>query len=265
VLTVSLDHVDHIRREASLLRAALASADPSAAVPSCPGWHADDLLRHVSVVLGFWATVVEGRLTTPPAAGQPSPAAHRPELLDHYDHQVARLVRLLQDAPADTVVWTWSDDRTVGFVRLRVAHETLIHRLDAELTAGAVTPVDAHLATDGVDEVLRNFFGGAAGAQFRRRGPLGSLRTLDTGADWVVELGDVTGPTRDGRSHQDLQPGFRIAEATAQAPESTFTISASAVDLDAWLWRRPVGSDIAIDGDPDAAARFTAIITEGIR
>ncbi|MCE3554222.1 maleylpyruvate isomerase family mycothiol-dependent enzyme [Pseudonocardia sp. RS11V-5] len=262
---MSLDHVDHIRREASLLRAALASADPSATVPTCPGWHADDLLRHVTVVLGFWATVVEGRLITPPAVEQPSPAAHRPELLEHFDHQLARLVRVLQDAPADTAAWTWSDDRTVGFVRRRVAHETLIHRLDAQLTAGAVTPVDAQLATDGVDEVLRYFFGGAAGAQFRRRGPLGSLRTPDTGADWVVELGDVTGPTRDGHKHQDRQPGFRLADATVPASEPTFTISAGAVDLDAWLWRRPVGSGIAIDGDPDDAARFTAIILEGIR
>jgi hypothetical protein len=72
--TVSLDHVDRIRREASLLRAAQRSAAPSAAVPSCSGCHADELLRHMSVVLGFWATVVEGRHTTPPAP----PAAEQP-------------------------------------------------------------------------------------------------------------------------------------------------------------------------------------------
>ncbi len=262
---MSLDHLEHIRREASLLRAALASADPAAAVPSCPGWHADDLLLHLGVVLGFWAAVVEGRLTAPPAAEQPSPAAHRPELLDHYDQQLARLVRALQNSPAGTAVWTWSDERTVGFVCRRVAHEVLIHRLDAQLTARAVTPVDARLATDGVDEVLRYFFAGPAGAQFRRGGPLGLLRTLDTGADWVVELGDVTGPTRDGRSYQDRQPGFRLAAATAQAGEPTFIISAGAADLDAWLWRRPVGSQVAIDGDPCDAARFMAIITAGIR
>jgi len=39
-------------------------------------------------------------------------------------------------AAADhTAVWTWSSDPTVDFVRRRVAHECLIHRLDAQLTA----------------------------------------------------------------------------------------------------------------------------------
>ena len=32
--------------------------------------------------------------------------------------------------------WTWSTDQTVGFIVRRQAHEALIHRLDAELTAG---------------------------------------------------------------------------------------------------------------------------------
>jgi hypothetical protein len=80
-----------------------------------------------------------------------------------------------------------------------VAHETLIHRLDAQ----AITP-STHTWPPTVDE-----------AQFRRRGPLGSLGTLTPAPTGAVKLGEVTGPTRDGRSHQDRQPGFRLATPTA--------------------------------------------------
>ena len=61
----------------------------------------------------------------------------------------------------DVTVWTWLDtDHSVGFVRRRQAHEALIHRLDAELTAGVVTELDAGLATDGVLEAIEWMFGG---------------------------------------------------------------------------------------------------------
>ncbi len=262
---MQLDFVEHIRREGSLLRAALVSADASAAVPSCPGWVGDDLLQHMCVVLGFWATVVEGRLTSPPAGARPSRPAHRSELLASYDAQLARMVRTLQDSPDDVAVWSWSADQTVGFVRRRVAHEVLIHRLDAQLTAGAVTAVDADLATDGVDELLRHFFRGPAWSQFTAERPVGRLRTLDTGAQWVVQIGHVTGLSRDGQSRHDRQPGFCIADAAQAADHPTFTVSANAGDLDAWLWRRRDGSGVIVIGDEADAARFTAILAEGIR
>ena len=51
----------------------------------------------------------------------------------------------------------------MGFVRRRQAHEALIHRIDAELTAGRRTPVDPLLGADGVDEALRVMYGGVPG------------------------------------------------------------------------------------------------------
>jgi uncharacterized protein (TIGR03083 family) len=261
VRDVPLDYVGHIRHETSLIRAALASVDPSAPVPSCQGWTADDLLRHLGIVLGFWAAVVEERATTPPTAPQPDPTARRPELLNYYDEHVARLTRALHDTAGDTTVWTWSSDRTVDFVRRRVAHECLIHRLDTQLTAQALTPVDADLATDGVDEVVTYFFSGTAQSRFRPTGPIGALRTLDTAGTWVIELGQVTGPSRDGQSYDDRRPGFRLV--THGKP--TFMISADASALDAWLWSRPVDPSVTIDGEPHDAAQLTAIITQGIR
>jgi len=91
-------------------------------------------------------------------------------------------------------VWTWSSDRTVDFVRRRVAHECLIHRLDAQLTAQALTPIDADLATDGVDEVVTYFFSGTAQSRFRPTGPIGALRILDTATARVNRTRPGHGP-----------------------------------------------------------------------
>jgi hypothetical protein len=49
------------------------------------------------------------------------------------------------------------------------------------------------------------------------------LRTLDTGAEWFVQLGHVSGMSRDGRRSYDRQPGFRVArdeELAASRPSS---------------------------------------------
>ena len=77
-------------------------------------------------------------------------------------------------------MWMWNlDGRHAGYIARRQAHEALIHRIDAELTAGRRTPVDAALGTDGIDEVLSVMHGpavvgnGAAGGPCRARPDIG--------------------------------------------------------------------------------------------
>jgi hypothetical protein len=43
---------------------------------------------------------------------------------------------------------------TVHFWRRRMALETLVHRTDAELAVGGVSPMDDELSADGIDELL---------------------------------------------------------------------------------------------------------------
>ena len=54
---------------------------------------------------------------------------------------------------------TWyKPDPTVGFWFRRMAQETVIHRIDAELGAGAsIAPAPDDLAVDGIDELLKVF------------------------------------------------------------------------------------------------------------
>jgi hypothetical protein len=46
------------------------------------------------------------------------------------------------------------EQQSLGLFLRRQAHEALIHRLDAELTMGERTPMDADINADGVDEAL---------------------------------------------------------------------------------------------------------------
>src|SRR4029450_10613853 len=61
------------------------------------------------------------------------------------------------EGPAGT--W-YGPDQTVGFWIRRMAQETVIHRIDAELGTGQpIAPVPADLALDGIDELLKVFVG----------------------------------------------------------------------------------------------------------
>src|SRR5205085_7086477 len=60
--------------------------------------------------------------------------------------------------PEDPAVSWYAPDQTVGFWIRRMAQETVIHRIDAELGTGQpVAPVPADLAVDGIDELLKIF------------------------------------------------------------------------------------------------------------
>jgi uncharacterized protein (TIGR03083 family) len=56
--------------------------------------------------------------------------------------------------PEDPAGSWYAPDETVGFWIRQMAHETVIHRIDAELGTGQpVAPVPAELALDGIDEL----------------------------------------------------------------------------------------------------------------
>ncbi len=89
-------------------------------------------------------------------------------------------------------------------------------------------------------------------------GPVGVLRATDTGRQWWVQVGrfDGLGP-ESGTEYRD-EPMLTVRPDG----RSTFTISAPAADLDAWLWNRPTSGPVSVDGD---AARFLAVLREGVQ
>ena len=136
------DYLRHIRDESHRFRDVLSDCDPRSRVPSCPDWNASDLLWHLADVQWFWARDVR---TRPDSPGEDLQHPERPTsydgLLAAFDESSAALVAELEAADPAETAWTWASEQSVGFIFRRQAHEALIHRLDAELTAGSVTPL----------------------------------------------------------------------------------------------------------------------------
>ncbi len=259
-----LDYLGAIQRESARFHHVLGTADPVAPVPSCPGWTAADLLWHLTEVQTFWGAIVRDRSQEVDEEEAARPDVGFQALLDGFAAASDALVRTLADTPDDVPVWTWADDHSVGFIRRRQAHEVLIHRLDAELVAGTTTSLDPALASDGVDEALTVMYGGRPGwATFTPSGHRGRMVATDTGATWELRTGRFAGTSPNtGKTYDN--PTVEI-DRGARTAHPTYTISAPAADLDAWLWKRPVGSDPTIIGDQVAAAEFVAVLAAGIQ
>jgi uncharacterized protein (TIGR03083 family) len=266
-MPADLDYLDHLARESARFAAALRDAPPDADVPTCPDWKADDLLWHLAEVQWFWGTIVREKVTETERANQldaPTRPDDRAGLFDFYDQASRDLGSTLAGTPPDTTAWTWADEQTAGFIRRRQAHEALIHRVDAELTAGARTAMDTALSCDGVDEVLRVMYGGAPPwGEFRPEdASTVRVRATDTGDSWFLTLGHFTGTDPDDGVHHD-GPDLRVADTdpgTAAAAELT----GGAADLNCWLWHRPGVGAVARTGDEQVLAAFDTAIAPGI-
>jgi uncharacterized protein (TIGR03083 family) len=259
-----LDYLGYLRRESARFADSVQLAEPDAQVPSCPDWNADDLLWHLAEVQFFWATIVAENLPRDEAEKRkPERPAGRAGLLAFYQRASGDLGGALAAASPGDYAWTWSDDKTVGFIRRRQAHEALIHRVDAELTAGNRTAIDPQLAADGVDEALRVMYGGVPdwGSFTPDPGRMVRLRATDTGDSWLVTPGRFAGTDPDDGTSYD-EPCIDAADRDSGGPAAE--ISGSAASLDCWLWHRPPPGPVERSGDPDVLGGLDAVIAPGI-
>ncbi len=157
------EHIDALAHEGELLVGASRSADLEAAVPSCPGWRLRDLLAHIGYVHRWAATYVSEGLTEmvdePEETGILAAAPTGDALRDWVEEGHASLVRILSCAPPDLSCWTFLNAPSpLAMWARRQAHETAIHRTDAQLAAGqAVTAFDPAFAVDGIEELIFGF------------------------------------------------------------------------------------------------------------
>src|SRR5665648_793063 len=138
-----------IREQSERFLEALKGVPADAPVPSCDGWSADDLLWHLAEVQHFWAEVAAG------APGDDIVEPPRPKDVAELRALGARsgteLLSALASRGGSTPCWSWHPDGgTLRWVARRQAHEALVHRADAQLTAGLdVRPPSVELAVDG--------------------------------------------------------------------------------------------------------------------
>jgi uncharacterized protein (TIGR03083 family) len=230
------EHIEHLAADGPLLAAAAERAGWDAAVPGTH-WDVRRLVTHVGGVHRWAADIVEtGSPTAATAAGEAVGSGPRDaELLEWFREGHAVLVETLSTAPADLKAFAFLPAPSpLAFWARRQAHETGIHRADAEAASAAVTPFDPDFAQDGIGEML----GGFAARKSNAIGQpaIVALRPTDGGAVWSVTFG-----------------GERlVAEPGVNVDEPDLTVEGSSSDIYLWLWNRP--SAVEVSGDDELAA-----------
>ncbi|MGE5828259.1 MAG: maleylpyruvate isomerase family mycothiol-dependent enzyme [Micromonosporaceae bacterium] len=231
------EHIAALEREGRLLAAAVGAADLDTAVPTCPGWTVRELTHHIGRTHRWAAAYVGDGLLEPMGQDEldrrwgalPDDA----QLLAWFHEGHEHILDCLRKAPVDLRCWTiFPAAAALAFWARRQAHETAVHRADAQAVLGAVGAYAADFAADGIDELLRGFYS-------RPRNPVRSdpPRTLQITATDVV----------DAAWHVHIGPeGMRASQGTAAADAA---LRGGASELYLALWNRRGLDGLGLTGD----------------
>jgi uncharacterized protein (TIGR03083 family) len=259
-------HISCLQEQGELLADCATAAGLDALVPTCPGWRVRDLLRHTGFVHRWAAGYVAGQrgemISTPDDAGllQQGPADRL--LVGWFRAGHAALVRSLGQASPGLACWTFLDAPSpLAFWARRQAHETAVHRADAQLAADParrVSPVPPRLAADGIDELVMGFGRRIAARGLRADPPVVlGVHALDAGVrggpgGQLGEDGD------EGTAHWliTMRPDrSRVARGRGAAD---CDVSGRSSDLYLMLWNRSGTTGLEVAGDTAALAAWAA-------
>ncbi|MFI7415063.1 maleylpyruvate isomerase family mycothiol-dependent enzyme [Streptomyces sp. NPDC049627] len=184
------DFVRTLDREGLLLATAAEQAGAGAEVPTCPDWRVRDLVRHTGMVHRWAAAFVAEKHTSPhPDGGLPD--LDGAELFAWFRQGHRHLVDTLAHAPADVQCWHFLPAPSpLAFWARRQAHETTVHRYDAETARGGTpSAIDPGFAADGIDELLCAFHARSRSRVRSAEPRVLRVRATDAdGAVWTVRL-----------------------------------------------------------------------------
>lgn len=237
------EYVTAVGQEAELFAHAARRGGLQAPIETCPGWDMRDLVRHLSEI-HLWAAARVAKRTSklwPDDISEhteswPGLAVFWPDdddLIDWYLETNANLVVALESAsPSDELPTFLPAPSPLAMWARRQAHETAVHRYDAQKAAGAGSGYDPVFASDGIDELLVGF--APRGNQF----PIATTRTMAVHASDTDDYWHVTMAPDGITTRRDVVP-------------SEVALVGDASDLYLTLWNRGDSTRIAIDGDRD--------------
>jgi len=235
---------EELLAQSTVLAEVVSGLAPGTTVVTCPAWSVRDLVRHVGS--GHrWAGLI---VTEPDGAPVPNLVVEPPEEQDQWRpwliEGAQQLITLVRAGDPDRPVWSWRPERTARFWIRKLAHDTLIHRVDAELTAGRPCRIPAEVAADGVADLLDSIM---ALSSAEHPDPLFAALAGD---GQRLQFVATDAAPAIGRWHVQRTPtGVRWHAGMAPAH---VRVAGTTRDLLLVLNRRldPTHTDLEIDGDP---------------
>ena len=240
-------YVAEIEASTAELAEILAEHDQSLPIPTCPEWTLRQLVTHVGRAHRWAAEITRTRsdafipFREVPDGRLPDDRAGQCAWLRA---GAARIVGAVREAGSD-LVWSFTGPAPAGFWMRRMAHETLVHRADAQLAAGAEPEpvIEAEVAADAIDEWLMLLAGGLGNANERAGAlPAGAglhVHATDDGlggaGEWMI---------RHGAGGLAVEPGHGSGDAALVGPAASLLL--------VLMRRRPV-SDPAVTVYGDSA------------
>jgi uncharacterized protein (TIGR03083 family) len=240
------DYLDSIRDNVGRFVDAARRAGLDAPVPTCPGWAVADLARHQGRVLRWISGMVEARaqeFVNPKALEEQAKTA---DPLAWVEEGAEQALAVLDRADPEAAVWNWFErgPAPARFWWRRLAHETTIHRVDAEAAAGLGSRVEpAELASDGIDEFLHFLPVRKPVEGVERLAGSFHFHTTDVAGEWVVVFG----------------PGG--VEVTREHAKADVAVRGPAADLELFLYNRRGSGGLETFGDPAKVTAWTEIVS----
>ncbi|QUQ70419.1 maleylpyruvate isomerase family mycothiol-dependent enzyme [Kutzneria sp. CA-103260] len=227
--------IDALREQGAALRESAVQAGPDIPVATCPDWRVHDLIAHLGAVHDFILQATRGEQPTFERS-----SGSWTDVVDRWDRVFRALLQHMSNAHADEQVWAPPGlPPVMRSLARRAAHETAIHRLDADSAVKDLKTLvfSTEFAADGTDEFL--------GGMLPARGPSTVAGTVlyhaaDAGRVWQLRL--------------DVGKPVVTTEPTDSGVDADLTIVGTADAVYRSVWGRP--STAVVTGDRSILAAF---------